>query len=200
MLHRTMNRQLGALGSRRKVAGFLLALVSYGLTLSQDAFVAIPAPEASRYHIDFARNFFTSPEAEKADRASLYATLRELETLKGKAGVAADNLQRALQLNDRVQVQFRRHYSYLYLRNAVNTSDETSLTEGSALSSEVSTRTAFLRQELIQISDRRLASFLLRKPTLRIYLFEIESARRYRRYTLSLKEEELLTATAPNND
>src|SRR5204862_4658970 len=32
------------------------------------------------------------------------------------------------------------------------------------------------------------------------YLFEIQSVRRFRPYTLSLKEEELLNATAPNND
>ena len=195
-----MSRRLGRLGSRRLVAAFLLVLMSYGLTLSQDAFVAIPPPEASRYHIDFAHTFFTSPEAEKGDRANLYATLKELETHKGKVGGSADSLQRALQLNDRVRVQLHRHYSYLYLRNAVNTADETSLAEGSTLDSEVSRRTAFLRQELMQIDARRLAAFVSRKPSLKIYLFALEAVRRYRPYTLSLKEEELLSATAPNNE
>src|SRR5438046_10446271 len=94
----TVDMHLGALGPRRKVAGFLLALMSYGLTLSQDAFVAIPPPEASRYHIAFARNFFASPEAEKADRASLSATVNELETLKGKVAGSADSLNRLRQL------------------------------------------------------------------------------------------------------
>jgi len=200
MLYRTIRRRLGRLGSRRPVAAFLLVLISGGLTPGQDTFVAIPPPEALRYHIDFARNFFTSAEAEKADRANLYATLKELETLKGKVAGSADSLQRALQLNDRVRVQLHRHYSYLYLRNAVNTADETSLAESSALDSEVSTRTAFLKQELMQIDDRRLAAFVSRKPSLKSYLFAIESVRRYRPYTLSLKEEELLSATAPNND
>jgi oligoendopeptidase F len=200
MLYQNINRRLSRPGSRRPVAAFLLVLMGPGLTLGQDAFVAIPPPAASGYHLDFARNFFASPEAEKADRAGLYATLKELETFKGKVAVSADSLQRALQLNDRVRVQFSRHYSYLYLRNAVNTADEVSLAESSALDSDVSTRTAFLRQELMQIDDRRLAAFLSRKPSLKSYLFKIESARRYRPYTLSLKEEKLLTATAPNND
>jgi oligoendopeptidase F len=170
------------------------------LVPAQDNFVAIPPQEASGYHIDFARNFFATPEAEKADRANLYATLKELETLKGKVAGSPDNLQRALQLSDRVRVQLRRHYSYLYLRNAVNTNDETSLADSSALDAEVSTRTAFLRQELMQIDDRGLAAFVSRKPSLKMHLFAIEAARRYRPYTLSLKEEELLSATAPNND
>jgi oligoendopeptidase F len=172
----------------------------YGLTLGQDTFVAIPPQAASRYHLDFARNFFASPEAEKADRANLYATLKELEILKGKVADSADSLQRALQLNDRVQVQLNRHDSYLYLRSAVNTLDETSQAESSKLDAEVSTRTAFLRQELMQIDERRLADFVAHKPSLKTYLFAIESVRRYRPYTLSLKEEELLNATAPNND
>ncbi len=180
----------------------LLLLLAFmaGTTSAQDNFVAIPPQQVASYHIDFARNFFATPEAEKADRANLYATLKDLENLKGKVAKSADNLQRALQLNDNVQVQFNRHYRYLFLRSAVNTRDETSYAESSALDAEVNTRTAFLRQELMQIDDRTLATFVSRKPSLKRHLFAMEAARRNRPYTLSLKEEELLSATAPNND
>src|SRR6185295_16496168 len=150
--------------------------------------------------IDFARNFFASPEAEKAERANLYATLKELESLKGKVSKSAENLQRALQLNDKLLVQFNRHYRYLFLRSAVNTLDEASYAESSALDAEINTRTAFLRQELMQMDDHALATFIAGKPTLKTYLSAIDAVRRYRPYTLSLKEEELLSATAPNND
>lgn len=194
----------GGLCARHGVAALLLAGVLSGLVFGQagapETFVAIPPQEALRYHIDFARNFFASPEAEKEDRASLYATLKELETLKGKVAATAGNLERALQLNDRAQVQLNRHDSYLYLRSAVNTLDETSQAESSKLDAEVSTRTAFLRQELMQMNDRRLAAFVSSKASLKTYLFAIEAVRRYRPYRLSLKEEELLSATAPNND
>lgn len=167
--------------------------------LCQETFEAIPKQAAPKYHIDFARNFFASPEAEKAARANLYATLKDLENLKGKVADSAGNLQRALQLNDSVQVQFNRHYAYLYLRYAVNTNDETTLTESAALEAEVSTRTAFLQQELMQLDDRILAAFVVRKPSLKPYIFSIESIRRYRPHTLSLKEEQLLSATASLN-
>jgi oligoendopeptidase F len=167
--------------------------------LCQETFEPIPRQTAPQYHVDFARHFFASPEAEKADRAKLYATLKELEKLKGRVAGSADNLLRALQLNDGAQVQLNRHYDYLYLRFAVNTDDETSLAESSALDAEVSTRTAFLRQEIMQIGDRALAAFVARRPALKSYLFAVESARRYRPHTLSLKEEELLSATAPIN-
>jgi oligoendopeptidase F len=178
----------------------LMVAIAAGIASGQDSFVAIPPQQVASYHIDFARNFFATPEAEKADRANLYATLKELENLKGKVARSADNLQRALQLNDSVQVQFHRHYGYLYLRNAVNTNDEISLAESSALDAEVSTRTAFLLQELMQIDDRTLGAFVARKPQLKEYLAAIAAIRRYQPYRLSLKEEELLTATAPNED
>lgn len=198
MLSRMIIRQSGRLCCQRTIFLLLGGILS-GLAFAQGAFVAIPPQEALRYHIDFARNFFASPAAEKADRAKLYATLKELENLKGKIARSADDLQRALELNDGVQVHFMKHYSYLYLRYAVNTSDETSFSESNALSAEVSRRTAFLRQELMQIDEVALAAFVARKPSLKAYLPAIEAIRRYRPFTLSLKEEELLSATEPNN-
>jgi oligoendopeptidase F len=189
-----------AIMQARRVIGLLLvgALWS-GQLLAQD-FVAIPPQEATRYHFDLARNFFPTPEAEKEDRANLYSSLRQLETLKGKVASSADSLLRALTLSDEVEVQRNKHSVYLFLRNAINTTDETSLAESSALDAGVSTRTAFLRQELMAIDDGTLSAFVTLKPPLKGYLGAIEAVHRYRPYTLSLKEEELLSATSPNND
>ena len=185
--------------SRRALVALLLCLLLNAPTFSQDSFVAIPPNEASRYRIDFARNFFASPEAEKADRAQLYATLNELDTLKGKVAASAGNLERAMQLNDRAQVQLRRHSAYLYLRSAVNTTDETSGAEDSTLNADVNSRIAFLRQELMQLDERRLAAFTTRRPSLKRYLFAIESVRRYQPYTLS-PEKEMLSAAATRDE
>ena len=181
--------------------GAVLALLSIqpSLVLCQETFEPIPKQSAAQYHVDFARNFFANPEAEKAERANLYAALKELETLKGRVAGSPENLQRAIQLHDRVRVVFYRHYAYLYLLYAVNTRDETSLAESSALDAEVTARTAFVRQELIQTDDRTLAAFVERKPSLKSQLPAIEAIRRYRPYTLSLKEEEMLSTTAPFN-
>jgi oligoendopeptidase F len=120
---------LSVLFSLRRTIAALLSTALLSLAFGQDRFVAIQPEQTAQYHINFARLFFASPEAEKAERAELEATLKDLESLKGKIERSADNLQRAIQLNDRVQIQYQRHYSYLYLRNAVNTKDETSLAE-----------------------------------------------------------------------
>ncbi|HEX5603509.1 MAG TPA: hypothetical protein VFX63_13205, partial [Pyrinomonadaceae bacterium] len=176
-----------------------LCALAVGQEQTNDTFTAIPLSEAARYHIDFTR-FFVSPEAERAQRAKLDSILKELESLKGKTTNSPQHLDRALRLNDQAQTEFYRHYVYLYLRNAINTTDEESLKQSSALDAEMASRTAFLRHELMTLSERQLAAFVARNPSLSSYQFAIESARRYRPYALSLKEEELLNAIAPNND
>jgi oligoendopeptidase F len=178
----------------QRISVVIIFLLLSALAFGQDSFVAIPPAETSQYKIDFARNFFVSPEAEKADRARLYATIAQLQTLRGKVTATPYNLERALQLNEQAHVQLRRHGAYLYLRNAVNTTDEVSLAEQSKLYAEVDARTAFLRRELMQLDDRQLGVFVARHPSLKKYLFAIDSVRRYRPYTLSLKEEEVLSA------
>jgi oligoendopeptidase F len=184
---------------KRVTASLLLLTVLSISSFAQDSFVAIPPEQAANYHLNFAKTFFASAELEELDRKNLYATLESLEQLKGTVTASALNLKRALELNDLLLVQFNRHYSYLYLRNATNTTDEASLAEASALDSEIAKRTAFLRQELMSLTPRSLA-MMGKLPGLKPYLFSIEQARRYRLYTLSLKEEELLNATASNND
>jgi oligoendopeptidase F len=183
----------------RRVAALLLLPLLPWPVLCQATFEPIPREDAPRYRIDFARHFFAGPEAERAARAELYATLKELEGLKGKVARSAADLLRALRLNDEVQVRFNRHYNYLYLRHAVNTDDRASLSDASTLDAEVEARTAFLRRELMRLDGRTLDLYIRREPTLKTYLYAVESARRNRPYTLTLKEEELLSATAPLN-
>ncbi|HSJ89510.1 MAG TPA: M3 family metallopeptidase [Anaerolineales bacterium] len=163
----------------------------------QDDFIAIPGETAGQYHFDFGRNFFATPEVEKTARSNYYAGLSELESLKGKVADSSDNLLRALRLSDKVLVEFIRHYTYLYLRYAVNTSDEASRRESSEIEAEFSKRTAFLQHELISLDEQVLDRFVRQQPLLEPYLFAIESIRRYQPHTLTLKEEEALRITAP---
>lgn len=163
----------------------------------QDDFAAIPNETAGQYHFNFARNFFASPEAEKAERVKYYAALKELEGLKGKVADSPDSLLRAFGLYDKALVEFIRHYTYLYLRYAVDTGDEASNVESSEMDAEFSKRTAFLQQELMEVDGQVLDKFVRQKPALKLYSFAVESARRYRPHTLSLKEEEALSIASP---
>ncbi|MBP7377866.1 MAG: M3 family oligoendopeptidase [Pyrinomonadaceae bacterium] len=176
---------------------FLTILLVGANVPAQVKFEAIPKELAPKYKLDFNRNFFSSAETQQAELKTAFAVLEQLEKLKGKVTATADNLLRSLELSDQVSTQFYRHIIYLSLRYAVNTKDESSNSESSRLSSELSKRTSFLQQELMRINNRTLAKFLAQKPALKEYGFVIESARRYAPHTLSLKEEELLAEIEP---
>lgn len=180
-------------------ATFTLLILSWfsEAALCQDNFVAIPNEAVASYRFDFQRNFFASPETEKTERANYYAALKELESLKGKVAASSGNLLQAFRLYDKALVEFIRHYTYLYLRYAVNTVDEASGAESSEMDAEFAKRTAFLQQELMQIDERSFSKFIRRKPALKVYRFAVESARRYQPHTLSLEEEEALSIASP---
>ena len=179
--------------------GWILVLLFCAFAEADSSFVAIPAEKQPQYHIDFARHFFAGAEVEKTDRANLDSAIKELENLKGKLSASAGQLLRALQLYDKIQMQYMRHYSYLYLRYATNTQDETSLKESSDLDAMVNQRTAFFQKELIDLDRKTLDRFAVQKPDLKKYFFAIDSLQRSKPHTLTLKEEELLDTTAPFN-
>src|SRR2546421_5007434 len=89
--------------------------------ICQEKFEPIPQPQASRYRFDFGGNFFKSAEEQKAERVKLEAIVTSLEHMKGRVTESPGALLATLQLADRVNSQFMRHYIYLYLRYAVNT-------------------------------------------------------------------------------
>jgi oligoendopeptidase F len=192
-----MTRRISTTIARAAAAAMLLFSALPRAAMCQDDFVAIPRETAARYRFDFAHNFYASPEAERARRAVYYAGLKGLESLKGRVAASPQNLLRALRLYDAALVEFVRHYTYLYLRSAVNTKDEASGREASELDAEFSKRTAFLQQELMDVDARAFDRFVRLRPALAAYRFAVESARRYRPHTLSLREEEALAAAAP---
>ena len=89
----------------------------------QQPFEPIPPAAARQYHLSFARNFFASPSAEKADRSRYEALMKSLEQLKGKVAASPQNLLQTLELNDEAQAELMRHAIYLYLRSATNRKD-----------------------------------------------------------------------------
>ncbi len=147
--------------------------------------------------IDFERHLFPSVEAEKAARVDYEQSLRKLEVLKGTAAVSAPALLHTLQLADQARVQFMRHYTYLYLRFAVDTTDEASGAAASQLDADLAQRTDFLTQEWAQIDGSVLRGFVEQLPSLAPYLFALESARRYRPHSLPVAKEEALSIMWP---
>ena len=155
------------------------------------------AGDASRRRIDFARVYYKSDAAEKADRAKLFAAVSELEKLKGKVAASPANLLRALTLSDRTQALGARLYIYRHLRYLLDTTDARSAATAAELPARMGPRVAFLERELRDLSAARAQEYLKKEPRLRPYRYALEEARRGAPHALSLKEEELLGALTP---
>jgi oligoendopeptidase F len=193
-IHAAIDRSLVVF--RFGIVFVFLLLFSFSGTC-QTTFVAIPKESSNLYHFDFARNFFSTADAEKAERSRYNDLLKKLETQKGQTTASANSMLEVLQLYDTVLVQFMLHDTYLYLRYAVNTQDESSREDCSRMEAEFAERTAFLQQELMQLDTGLFSRFRKEQPALNAYSFYIESAHRYQPYTLSLKEEEIFNAVSP---
>jgi len=178
-----------------KVTIVLLALMVIPVH-GQEHFEPFPNGSATQYHIDLTR-IFASPNAERADRSTIRRDLAALQALRGHVTGSGENLLRALQKNDALQMRVARHAMYLYLRYAMDTRDEKSREESDALGIEVDAGSAFLRQEILHPSDARLAAMMKADARLKTYRYAIESIRRWRTHTLSEPEENLLDQTEP---
>ena len=166
-------------------------------TFAQEEFVSIPRDRQALYRFNFARNFYASPQAELAARKRLDKLMTELESMKGKVSASSDNLYRALTLNDALTLEAMRHIVYLYLQYATNTKNDAARDAQSKLIADLNSRTSFLQQELMRLDQPKLGRLVAQKPALRKFDFVIQSARRLKPHTLSLKEEELIGAVQP---
>lgn len=146
------------------------------------------------FTFDFERNFFTSPQVEKDNRDDYYRVLDDFYLLRGKVDASPELLLHALQLYEDIMVQFIRHFTYHYLRYAVNTTDVASKSIYSSMEAEFSQQTSFLQPELIQIDPSTVNLFISTQPELAVYRYALEFAWRYQSHTLTLEEEAIFSS------
>jgi oligoendopeptidase F len=128
------------------------------------SFVAISPTDASRYHVDLARHYYASPDAERAARVHTRPHSKSLKAIARVAGSAASLA--ALQARDRAEVEFMRHYTYLYLRYAVDTTDSASNAQAADLDAQFTARSEFLVRELADIDAATLARYVAEESRL----------------------------------
>lgn len=164
---------------------------------AQQAFEAIPPSDASKYRFDLSRYFFSSPAAEKQERKAVYDVITQLEPLKGRVTKSATNLEKAFELQGKVQSLIYRHTIYLSLLYSTNTRDILSRDEQGKFAAEANKRLGFLSAEVRGLDDKTLARIIRQRPSLKRYLFAIEAYRRLQPFTLTPAESALLTTLNP---
>lgn len=178
---------------------FVLFVVIIASTdaLLAEKFEPIPEAEKHLYTFDLQKNFYADEKAFEADFQRLLAGISELESLKGKVGASAENLYKAHKLDEEIAPIWWKIWVYAYLRYAVNTDDLECLDRIEKESGDLESRIQFVTTETQAIDDATLAKFFKKKPALEEYRFAIERVRRFKPYTLSLQEEQLLASLSP---
>lgn len=180
----------------RILAVGLLLVVSFVAAHAAD-FEPIPESEKELYTFDLEKNFYANDAGFDADLEMLTADIEKLEALKGSVASTADNLYQAYYLSEKVIPPWWKLWVYAYLRYATNTKDIARREEIEKRSGDLESRIQFVKTETQSIDDATLERYFREKPELDDYAFAIEEARRYRPYTLSLPEEELLATLSP---
>jgi oligoendopeptidase F len=177
------------------VAASLVSAV--GSPVLGDDFEAIPEAEKESYTFDLEGNFYADQAAFEADLESLIKDIEQLESLKGEVAASADNLYEAYFLSEKVIPTWWKLWIYAYLRYATNTDDYAHLEEIEKTSGDLEGRIQFVKTETQDIDDATLEKYYNANSELKDFAFAIEETRRYRPYTLSLPEEEILATLSP---
>lgn len=164
---------------------------------ANDDFVAIPPADAARYHIDLARYYYPSPEAERAAREDLERTFTELESFRGRSTESAATLLAALRARDVAEVEWMRHYTHLFLRHAIDTRDGASGEQASDLDAEFTRRSEFLWREIGELAPDVFERYTAQEPAIAIYAAAVAAARRDQPHRLPLATEEALDSLSP---
>jgi oligoendopeptidase F len=168
-----------------------------GYAATAPAFVASSSADASRYHIDLARHYYSSPELEQTARSTYETKLTALEAYGGRSTSSAASLLAALQARDQAEVEFMRHYTYLYLRHAVDTTDGRSDEQATELDAQFTARTEFLSRELADLDPATFDDFVATEPRLKAYAPAIEMARRWKPHLLPIETAQMLDTLSP---
>ncbi len=173
---------------RVRICLLILALSDVGAAGAQSTDVRLSA--------NLERYYFPSPAAELASRQELQSSLANLAKLRGKLGLAPQQLLAALRTLDEIRKLVGKHDGYLHVRCALDRTD-TSCGDEDKLDANVAAGTAFVSAEILAIPVGRLASFYNSEPALAAYRFAIEGIRRNEGHALPLPQQELLDRFTP---
>ncbi|MGQ9603854.1 MAG: M3 family oligoendopeptidase [bacterium] len=183
--------------SVRFLPAIVCAILLASSAVAESKFEPIPESEKHLYTFDLQKNFYADEKAFEADFQKLIAAIKELENLKERVGESAENLYKAYKLEEELTPIWWKLWVYSYLRYAINTDDIQYLDQIEKESGDLEGRIQFIETETQAIDDKTLERFFKSKPMLEEYRFAIEEARRYKPYTLSLAEEQLMASLSP---
>lgn len=124
----------------------------------------------------------------------------KLKGYKGKVGNSSKNLFDALELNTKISRNLENLYVYAFLKHYEDTQDNKNQEYKNKVYkfyNEISEEISFFDVELLEIDYKIIEKYIFELKELKKYKFYLEKAFRYKKYTLSEKEEKILSALSP---
>lgn len=149
-------------------------------------------PQEMKWKIE---DLYASNEQWERDFQEVKNLTVKIQDFEGKLGDSAENLYDCLKTQDLLAEKMGRLYAYARMRRDEDNTNPTyqALTDRAAtLSVHVSSATAFVVPEILQIPSDRIHSFLEQEDGLKLYRFALEEIIRTRDHVLSPAEEQLL--------
>lgn len=124
----------------------------------------------------------------------------KLKEYKGKISKSSDNLYNSLELNTKIERNLINLYVYSNLKYYEDTSDDKSQEYKNMIEkfyNDIAEELSFYDVELLDIDYKNIEKFIKENDNLKKYKFYLEKIFRYKKYTLSEKEEKILSALSP---
>jgi oligoendopeptidase F len=140
-------------------------------------------------------DLYPSVQAWKDARDKIASQFNEVEKFRGKLSKSASTLLECLEFNSNLSKEFGRLASYASMKSDENLRDSNNLSmkqELEQLATQYGSKAAFITPEIVQMSKKKIDSFIKKEPKLKIYKFPLYDALRRKEHTLSDKEEKIL--------
>ncbi len=131
----------------------------------------------------------------EADFNWIKENLKEYDKFKGSLSLNSQKLLECLKFDDRIGEKAERLHLYAMLSRDSNmkiSAYQAMSNRIRSLTSQISTASAFIRPELLSISEDKLLEMLNSDAELNVYLHSIDDLLRNKKHTLTQKEEEVL--------
>ncbi len=132
------------------------------------------------------------------DFKELEKYLAHYETFKGTLATSVEDIKKCLDFDISVSRKIEKLYTYAHLRNdedKTHSKNQENFEKIVRLHTFAAKASSFIPSELMAIPERKIDQFL-QDPILSFYRLHLERILRYRKHTLSEKEEKLLASSA----
>jgi oligoendopeptidase F len=177
--------------------GLLIVSGWVALPMLAQGFEPIAPAQAPQYRFNLAHGFYADEAGYAKDLAEVKSIVESLQGYRGKVAASGPTLFEMAARLERLDVLTSKLYIYRFLRYATDSTREAQFSAAEQEISGLNSQVAFVATELRKTSREDLERLIKEEPRLAPYRFSLEQNTRYKAYTLTTGQEELLSRFSP---